>query len=69
MPQPLAHAFLALSDDDFDVVDQRTLPRVICAALAAVTLAVGAPLGWLVVTPDHHQVPAITSKVLLLDDD
>ena len=48
MSPPLAHAFLALADDDA-LPDQRTLPRVVTAALAAVLLAVGTPLGFLVV--------------------
>jgi hypothetical protein len=68
MPQPLAHAFLALADDDLDG-DQRSLPRVLAAAAAAVVLAVGAPLGLIVVKPSDHPVPAISSKFSLLDDE
>ena len=46
MSPPLAHAFLALADDDA-FVDQRSRPRVLAAAVAAVVLALGAPLGFL----------------------
>ena len=47
---PLAYAYLALADDG-DPLPQRTLPRVLAAAAAAVVLAVGAPLGFLIVQP------------------
>ena len=68
MTPPLAHAFLALSDDDL-YVEQRTLPRVFAAALAAVVLAVGAPLGFLVVKAGDHPVPALSAKSPLSGDD
>jgi hypothetical protein len=42
----LAHAYLALADDD-TLADQRTRPRIFAAAAAAVVLALGAPLGFL----------------------
>jgi hypothetical protein len=64
----LAHAFLALSDDDV-IVDQRSVPRAVAAAAAAVALAVGAPLGFLVVKPGDHPQPAVSSKFSLLDDE
>ena len=67
-PQPLAHAFLALADDD-SPLDQRTLPRVLAAALAAVVLAIGAPLGFLVVNPSDHPSAALSSKFSLAPDD
>ena len=65
---PLAHAFLALADDD-SLPDQRTLPRVLAAAMAAIVLAVGAPLGFLVVDPSDHPVVALSSKFSLAQDD
>jgi hypothetical protein len=69
MPSPLAHAFLALADDP-EPVDQRTVPRMVAAAAASLALAVGAPLGLLVITPaDHPIAPLAGSKVSLLDDD
>ena len=44
MVPPLAHAFLALADDD-TLPDQRTLPRVVVAAIAAFVLAARAAAG------------------------
>ena len=67
MPPPLAHAFLALADDDA-APDQRTLPRVVVAAVAAVALAVGAPLGFLVVKPSDQPVATLATKVSLDDN-
>jgi hypothetical protein len=65
-PPPLAHAFLALADDG-DPPPRRSLPVAIVAALAAVTLALGVPLGWLA---DHPSaVLASKSHVALLDDE
>ena len=61
--QPLAHAFLALADDHVEA-DQRTLPRAVVAAVAAVVLAIGAPLGFLVV-PARPPVAAPSSKFAL----
>jgi hypothetical protein len=65
-PQPLAHAFLALADDGSQPAE-RSLPVAIAAALAAVTLALAVPLGWLA----EHPVAVLGSKshVALLDDD
>ena len=69
MPQPLAHAFLALADDP-QPVDQRTLPRLFAATVATVVLAVGAPLGFLVVNPSDHAIgPLAGSKFALTQDD
>jgi hypothetical protein len=63
---PLANAFLALVDDDAER-DQRSLPRAVVAALAAVVLALAVPLGWLAENP----VAVLGSKVhvALLDDE
>ena len=61
MSPPLAHAFLALADDDA-ALDQRTLPRVLAAAAAAVVLALGAPLG----LPRRRTRPTIRSAALEL---
>ena len=68
MPQPLAHAFLALADDPAPV-DQRTRPRVFAAAAATLVLAVGAPLGLLVNPADHAVGPLAGSKFTLSPDD
>jgi hypothetical protein len=67
-PPPLAHAFLALADDAADL-EQRSLPRALTAAVAAVALAVGAPLGFFVVKPSDHPVAALGSKFSLVLDD
>jgi hypothetical protein len=65
-PPALAHAFLALADDGAEAT-QRSLPRAFAAAVAAVTLALGVPLGWLA----DHPVPVLASKAHagLLDDE
>jgi hypothetical protein len=63
MSPPLAHAFLALADDD-SLPAQRTLPRVLLAAVAAVVLAVGLPLA----VSMQHPVAALSSKVSIADD-
>jgi hypothetical protein len=69
MSPPLAHAFLALADDP-QPVDQRTLPRMVAAAAASLALAVGAPLGFLVINPSDHAIgPLAGSKLTLADDD
>jgi len=68
MPSPLAHAFLALSDDDL-VVDQRSRPRVFAAAVATVVLALGAPVGFFAAHPSDHPVGALSSKFSLSPDD
>jgi hypothetical protein len=65
---PLAHAFLALADDGAEA-DQRTLPRVLAAAAAAVVLALGVPLGWLAVKPADHPVAALSAKTALFSDE
>ncbi len=68
MSPPLAHAFLALADDHAET-DQRTLPRAFVAAAAAVVLAIGAPLGFLVVSPSDHPVVTLSAKSALTQDD
>jgi hypothetical protein len=68
MPQPLAHAFLALADDDA-AATQRTVPRVVAATAAAVALAVGAPLGFLVVKPSDQPVATLATKVSVDDSE
>jgi hypothetical protein len=65
---PLAHAFLALADDGAEA-DQRTLPRMLAAAAAAIVLALGVPLGWFAAKPAEHPVAALSSKSALLADD
>ena len=66
MPQ-LAYAYLALADDN-DAAPQRTLPRMVAAAIASVVLAVGAPLGFLVIN-DNSIGPLTSSKFVLTDDE
>jgi hypothetical protein len=64
MQPPLAQAFLALADDD-SLPAQRTLPRAVTAAVAAVALALGAPLGFLVVEPGDQPVATLANKFSL----
>jgi hypothetical protein len=68
MTPPLAHAFLALADDD-STPDQRTLPRVFSAALATVVLALAAPAGFFLARPSEHPVATLSSKVSFAPDD
>jgi hypothetical protein len=63
MVPPLAHAFLSLADDD-TLPDQRTLPRVLVAAIAAVVLAAGLPLA----VSLQHPLAALSSKVTIAAD-
>jgi hypothetical protein len=65
MPPPLAHAFLALADDDTRV-EQRTLPRVVVATVAAVLLAISTPLAFLF---EHDPVAVLSSKSALFQDE
>jgi hypothetical protein len=53
--------------DDGAQPAQRSLPVAVAAALAAVTLALGVPLGWVA----QHPVAVLGSKshVMLLDDE
>jgi hypothetical protein len=63
----LADAFLALADDDV-VAEQRSRPRMLAAACAAVVLALGAPAGYLSAHPSDHPVAALSSKHGLDDE-
>lgn len=63
MVPPLAHAFLALADDA-TLPDQRTLPRVLVAAIAAIVLAAGLPLA----VSMQHPVAALSSKIAITAD-
>jgi hypothetical protein len=67
MPPPLAHAFLALADEPFET-DQRTLPRAVTAAVAALALAAGTPLGYGVLK-DHQPIGPLSPKVALVAPD
>ncbi len=49
--RPLARAYLALGDDPQPPLDQRSLPRVVVAFAATVTLALAAPLAWAATAP------------------
>jgi hypothetical protein len=68
MSPPLAAAFLSLADDDA-FVDQRTRPRIFAAAVAAVALALGAPLGFAAMHRSEHPVAALGSKFSLSSDE
>jgi hypothetical protein len=71
----LAGAFLALADAAEPTVSQRSLPRVVAALAATVTLALAAPLAWVATAPGRlpaDQPAATTAKAvaaLLGDDD
>jgi hypothetical protein len=60
---PLANAFLALIDDGAER-DQRSLPRAVVAALAAVALALAVPLGWLAQNPVAVLGPKVHAAAL-----
>jgi hypothetical protein len=47
----LAGAFLALADDPRPPANQRTMPRVVTALVATVTLALAAPVAWAATAP------------------
>jgi hypothetical protein len=47
----LAGAFLALADGGEPSAHQRSVPRVVAALAATVTLALGAPLAWAATAP------------------
>ena len=63
MVPPLAHAFLALADDE-RLPSQRTLPRVVVAAIAAWVLAVGLPLA----VSMQHPLAVLSSKTSIVDE-
>ncbi len=63
MVPPLAHAFLALADDE-QLPSQRTLPRVVVAAIAAWVLAFGLPLAMSM----QHPVAVLSSKTTIVDE-
>ena len=66
MPQ-LALAYLALTDDD-QAAEQRTLPRMLAAAL--LTIALAFPLATVVVKGHDHPVATLAGKAgLVFDDD
>ena len=67
MSAPLAHAFLALADAD-EPADQRSLPRALTAAAAALVLALGVPLSFLAASPHEQPVAALSSKFTLDDE-
>ena len=74
--RPLAGAYLALGDDPHPPPDQRSVPRVVVAFAATVTLALAAPLAWAATAPGKLPAPqpaALTSGKAVLaaqaDDD
>jgi hypothetical protein len=68
----LAHAFLALGDDDaVSPAARRSLQKAVVAAVAAFALATAAPISWLAPSRPRDQ-PAATvagSKASLLHDE
>jgi len=65
---PLASAYLALTDDDTPL-PQRTIPRMLACAAASVVLAIGAPLGFVVLHPGDNPVGPLSTKLSLADDE
>jgi hypothetical protein len=70
----LAGAFLALADAAEPLANQRSVPRVVAALAATVTLALAAPLAWAATAPGKlpaDQPAAMTAKAVahLGDDD
>jgi hypothetical protein len=64
----LARAYLALCDDPEPAPDQHSLPRIAVALLAAMVLAIAAPLAWFAGEP--RDAPAATAvKAIGLADD
>jgi hypothetical protein len=63
MVPPLAHAFLALADDD-SLPEQRTLPRVVVAVIAAWALAIGLPLA----LSTQHPPAVLSAKTAIVDE-
>jgi hypothetical protein len=74
---PLAGAYLALGDDPQPPASQRSVPRVLTAVVAAVTLALAVPLAWAATTsgrlpadqPSATPAAKAAAAVLLDDDD
>jgi len=64
MSDPLAHAFLALADDDA-LPEQHSLPRALVAALAALMIAAGLPLAAMSM---EHPLGVLSSKVSIVDE-
>ena len=59
---PLALAYLALADDPASAAAQRSVPRAAVALIAALVLALAAPLAWVVGgTRRAHDTPAATA--------
>jgi hypothetical protein len=74
--RPLAGAYLALGDDPQPPASQRSVPRVLTAMVAAVTLALGVPLAWAATASGRlpadqpSATPAVkAAAAVLLDDD
>ena len=59
---PLAHAYLALGDDSAPATPQGSLPRALVALIAALVLALAAPLAWVSVAHGQpRDTPAATA--------
>ena len=59
---PLARAYLALADDPAPAEAQRSLPRGFAALLAALVLALAAPLAWVsAARGEPRDTPAATA--------
>jgi hypothetical protein len=65
----LARAYLALCDDPEPAPDQRSLPRVAVALLAAIVLAFAAPLAWAGGEPRDAPAATAVKAAGLADDD
>ena len=73
-PHRLAGAFLALADAGEPSAAQRSVPRVVAALAATVTLALATPLAWAATAPGKlpaEQPAATTAKAIaaLVGDD
>jgi hypothetical protein len=59
---PLADAYLALIDDPAPAVGQRSVPRAVLALIAALVLALAAPLAWIsTARGEPRDTPAATA--------
>jgi hypothetical protein len=69
----LAGAFLALADDPASTPDRRSPAQVLCAAAAALVLALAAPLAWAApaagTPPDLPAATALGKAGVVADDD
>ena len=68
--RPLALAYLALADDPDAQVGQHSVPRMLVALAAAITLAFAAPLAWVSAIPGKpRDTPAATLVKAAAEED